>query len=208
MTEAQINEEVMKDSQNWLDAGSGSLGRVYLEVLQCDELPNLDTGGFLGNKTDTFVFAVFEDTIVKTDIIDDSLSPRWLPWSNRAFVFHIMNCTSPLYLGVFDFDPGYDDHDLIGRIAIDLCNFHKNTTFVLKYDVFPTAKLTDRVRQGSIKIRLRLEVDDERKMLLSALEPPPTVYVNVKAKKDWALVRYTCQGKVDTSAYSMKVINS
>ena len=78
MTEPQIDEEVVKESQNWLDAGSGSLGRIYLEVLECEGLPNLDTGGFLGNKTDTFVTAVYEDTIVKTDIIDDSLSPRWL----------------------------------------------------------------------------------------------------------------------------------
>lgn len=208
MTEPQIDEEVVKESQNWLDAGSGSLGRIYLEVLECEGLPNLDTGGFLGNKTDTFVTAIYEDTIVKTDIIDDCLSPRWLPWSNRAFVFHMMSSSSPLYLGVFDYDPGFDDHDLIGRVAIDLTNMHKNTTFVLKYDIFPTAKLTDRVKQGSIKIRLRLEVDDERKMLLSALEPPPTVYVNCKSRKEWTTVRYTCQGKVDTSAYSMKVINS
>lgn len=209
MTEPQIDEEVLKESQNWLDAGSGDLGRIYLEVLECEGLPNLDAGGFLGNKTDTFVTAVYEDTIVKTDVIDDCLSPRWLPWSNRAFVFHMMSSSSPLYLGVFDYDPGIgDDHDLIGRVAIDLTNMHKNTTFVLKYDIFPTAKLTDRVKQGSIKIRLRLEVDDERKLLLSALEPPPIVYVNCKSRKDWATVRYTCQGKVDTSLYSMKVINS
>jgi len=208
MTRAQIEDEVMHESQNWLDTGSGTLGRVYLEVLECDGLPNLDTGGFLGNVTDAFVCAVFEDAIVKTDVIDDSLCPRWLPWTNRAFVFHMMNSSSPLYLGVFDFDGGFDDHDLIGRVAIDLCNLRKDTTYVLKYNIFPTAKMTDRVVQGSIKIRLRLEVDDERKMLMSALEPPPIVYVNVKNRKDWALVRYTCQGKIDTSAYSMQVINS
>jgi len=208
MTEEQIEDEVMNESQNWVDTGSGKLGRIYLEVLECDGLPNLDTGGFLGNKTDTFVCAVFEDTVVKTDTIDDSLCPRWLPWTNRAFIFHMMNSSSPLYLGVFDFDPGYDDHDLIGRVAIDLCNMHKDTTYVLKYDIYPTAKLTDRVKQGTLKIRLRLEVDDERQILLAALEPPPTVYVNVKTRKDWVLVRYTCQGRVDTDAYSMKVINS
>ena len=208
MTKEQIEREVLFESSNWLDTGSGSLGRVYLEILACDGLPNLDTGGFLGNKTDTFVCAVFEDTVAKTDTIDDSLSPRWLPWSNRAFVFHMMHSSSPLYLGVFDYDPGYDDHDLIGRIAIDLCNMFKDTTYLLSYDIYPTAKVTDRVKQGTIKIRLRLEVDDERKMLLKALEPPPTVYVNVKSRKDWALVRYTCQGKIDTEAYSMKVINS
>jgi hypothetical protein len=44
--------------------------------------------------------------------------------------------------------------------------------------------------------------------VLKGLEPPPTVYVNVKTRKDWVLVRYTCQGKVNTDLYSMKVINS
>ena len=55
MTEQQIQDEVMNESKNWLDAGSGKLGRLYLEVIECDGLPNLDTGGFLGNKTDGYV---------------------------------------------------------------------------------------------------------------------------------------------------------
>jgi hypothetical protein len=208
MSEEKIEQEVVKESRDWIDTGSGDLGRVYVEILSCDGLPNLDTGGFLGNKTDTFVCTVFEDTVIMTDIIDDCLAPRWLPWSKRAFVFHMMHSSSALFLGVFDFDPGLDDHDLIGRVTVDLANLQKDTTYDLTYSIFPTARMTERKSNGRIRVRVRLEVDDERKMMLSTLEPPPTIYVNVKTKKEWRLVRYTCQGKYDMDAYSMKVINS
>lgn len=71
MTEEEIEFEHIKESQHWIDSGSGKLGKIYVEVLGCDGLPNLDTGGFLGNKTDAFVSIVFEDSVVQTDIIDD-----------------------------------------------------------------------------------------------------------------------------------------
>ena len=208
MTQEAIEKEVMQESRSWLDMGSGSLSRVFVEILGCDDLPNLDTGGFLGNKTDAFIALIYEDTVVKTDVIDDTLNPRWLPWSKRAFIFHTQHPSSPLFLGVFDFDPGLDDHDLIGRVSVDLSNMQKDTMYILTYDIYPTAKMTTRKKKGSISVRIRMEVDDDRKMLLAGLEPPPTLYVNVKTRKDWRLVRYTCQGKYDMDAYNMKVINS
>jgi len=55
---------------------------------------------------------------------------------------------------------------------------------------------------------LRLEINDERLLLLSSLEPPPVVYVNSKKKQDFRIVRVTCAGKYDLEAYSMKLINS
>jgi hypothetical protein len=80
MTNDKIKAHIVKPSQHWVDAaGSGNLGRIVLEVLGCDGLPNLDTGGFLGNKTDAFVSVVYEDVYVRTDTIDDCLSPRWMP---------------------------------------------------------------------------------------------------------------------------------
>jgi len=209
MTKDQIDEETKKESFHWLDVGSGRLGRLHVEILGCDGLPNLDSGG--RNKTDTFVALVYEDSVVKTDVVDDCLNPRWLPWSKRATIFHIHHSSSQLFLGVFDYDqsvhPG-DDHDLIGRVAVDLTNIRKDTMYVLKYDLFTTAKISDRKRLGSITIRLRMEVEDDRVVLLSNLEPPPEFYVNVKTRKDFRVVKYTCTGKYDTSKYDIKFINS
>ena len=71
----------MKESNSWIDIGSGNLGKIFVEVLGCDNLPNMDTGATFGNKTDAFVSIVYEDCFVRTDVIADSLSPRFLPWS-------------------------------------------------------------------------------------------------------------------------------
>jgi Ca2+-dependent lipid-binding protein len=211
MTKSQIEEEYVKDSLRWVDAGAGRLGRLFVEILGCDDLPNLDVGGFAGNKTDAFVSLVFEDAVVQTDVVDDTLSPRWLPWTKRAFIFHMLHSSSQLFMGVFDYDAGInpaDDHDLIGRISVDLSNLRKDTVYTLNYKLCTTARMSGRKEKGSITIRLRLEIEDERKLLLSALEPPPKVYVNVKTRKEFRVVRYTCTGKYNMEKYSMKVINS
>ena len=42
MTSAELQEHAFRRSTNWIDAGSGSIGRIYLEVIGCDGLPNLD----------------------------------------------------------------------------------------------------------------------------------------------------------------------
>lgn len=165
----------------------------------------------MGNKTDAFVALVFEDAVAQTDIIDDTLAPRWLPWTKRAFIFHLMHSSSQLFLGVFDFDEGInpaDDHDLVGRVSVDLSNLIKDTVYTLKYNLYTTAQRSDRESKGSITIRVRLEIEDERKLLLSAIEPPPRMYVNVKTRKEFRVVRFTCTGKYNMEKYSMKVINS
>lgn len=196
MTEADLKAETIKDSHQWIDTGSGQLGRLFVEILSCEDLPNMDTGG--RNKTDTFVAIVFEDSVAKTDIIDDCLNPLWPPWCQRAFIFHMFHSSSQLFLGVFDFDEGVnptDDHDLIGRISVDLSNLRHDTVYVLKYNIYTTARMSERKQKGTITIRLRIEIPDERKLLLSNLEPPPEMYVNVKKRKDYRVVYYTCTGK-------------
>ena len=208
MTHEDIQLECMQPSDHWVDAGTGSLGRIYLEVLGCDGLPNLDTGGFLGNKTDAFVSLVFEDCYVRTDTIDDCLSPRWLPWMRRAFIFNIYHSSSQLLLGVFDYDAGFDDHDLIGRVSVDISNLRNYSEYVLCYTIYPSARISGRSPGGQITIRLRLEIPDERKIVLSTLEPPPPFYVNVKKRKDFRVVRSTCIGKFDYEKYSIKTIKS
>ncbi|KAL7573033.1 hypothetical protein ACA910_018725 [Epithemia clementina (nom. ined.)] len=209
MTRDAIETETYHDSQHWIDVGSGRLGKLFVEILGCEDLPNLDIGG--RNKTDAFVALVYEDAVVKTDVVDDCLNPRWLPWTKRAAIFHIHHSSSKLYLGVFDFDPSFhpaDDHDLVGRVTVDLANLRPDSIYVLKYDLYTTSRVSDRKRNGTLTLRLRLEIEDERLVLLSNLEPPPDFYVNAKTRKDYRVIMYTCTGKYDTSRYSIQYINS
>ena len=116
MTKDEIQKESMKDSQNWLDTGTGKLGRVFLEIIGCNDLPNLDTGG--RNKTDTFVSIVYEDSVMKTDVIDDCLNPRFLPWMRRAFIFHMFHTSSQIFLGAFDYDESLNPADDHGTLVV------------------------------------------------------------------------------------------
>ena len=99
LTNPVLQKHVLEPSHEWVDMGEGELGKVYVEILGCDGLPNMDSGGFYGNKTDTFVACVYEDVYGRTDVIDDCLSPRWLPWSNRAFIFSMGHPSSLLNIG-------------------------------------------------------------------------------------------------------------
>ena len=169
----------------------------------------MDTGGFAGNKTDAFVSLVYEDAVTRTDVVDDCLAPRWMPWSQRAFIFHMLHSSSQLFVGVYDFDSGpADDHDMIGRVSVDMTNLRPNSVYTLKFDLCNSAQMSGRKKKGTITLRLRLEIPDERKLLLSNMEPPPPMYVNTKTRRDFRVVRTTCAGKYDMDKYGMRVINS
>jgi hypothetical protein len=69
MTKEQINDESMKHSTNWLEAGSGSLGRLYFELIGCDNLPNMDSTTLNPlDKTDSF--ACKSTAVVDTYLVD------------------------------------------------------------------------------------------------------------------------------------------
>jgi len=204
LTKERIEEETMKPSYNWTDIGSGSLGKIFVEVLGCDDLPNLDTSGALGDKTDAFVSLVYEDCFAKTDVVADCLSPRWLPWTRRAFIFNMMHTSSQLFLGVFDSDDNsLSLHDLVGRVSVDLSNFRPNSIYELHYNLYKTAQCVREPNFGTIKIRLRMELEDERTLLLSNFQLPQSVYVNVDSKKDYEVIRKTVNGNFDTKRFSL-----
>jgi hypothetical protein len=72
MTLSQIEDETMKPSYEYIEAGSGSLGKIMLEILKCDDLPNKDKklpGSMDMGLTDAFAAIVFEDAVVNTDVI-------------------------------------------------------------------------------------------------------------------------------------------
>ncbi|KAG7365165.1 C2 domain containing protein [Nitzschia inconspicua] len=189
--------ETRLPSKNWVEAGSGTLGKLFVEILSCHDLPNMDSGGQLGNLTDTFCCVVYEDSCAMTDVIDDELSPHWMPWTQRAFCFNMIHPASVLYLAAFDFDLGIGQHDAIGRVAVNICNLQRDTIHTLKYNLYPSSNITDRIAVGSITIRLRIECFDERAALLAGLKPRPNIHVNVTKEKSFRVVRYTCFGEYD-----------
>lgn len=207
LTKEQIEEEAWKPSHSWLDIGSGNLGKVFVEVIKCDGLPNMDTGSAFGNLTDAFVSLVYEDCFARTHTVDDCLSPRFMPWSRRAFILHTMHTSSQLFVGVFDSDP-HSSHELLGRVSVDLTNLIPNMIYTMKYNLFNTAKCNPRGEKcGSITLRLRLELESERKLLLSNLHYPDSVYVNSDNKKDFKVMHQTVHGNVDMKKYGLANIN-
>mmetsp|Transcript_27095 Transcript_27095/g.30920 ORF Transcript_27095/g.30920 Transcript_27095/m.30920 type:complete len:1030 (-) Transcript_27095:480-3569(-) len=197
MTAREIRYETLLPSKNWIECGSGNLGKLHVEILSCHDLPNLDVGEAVGNLTDSFVSLVFEDSCAMTEVINDELSPHWLPWTQRAFCFGILHPASILYLGVFDYDLGVGNFDPIGRVAVNVSNFQKNTTYNLKYNLYPSSNVTDRTAVGSIQIRLLIECFDEKAALLEAVKPRPKMHVNAKKERTFKVIRYTCFGEFD-----------
>jgi len=55
MNDEQVEAETWKQSTQWIEAGSGDLGKLYVEILGCSHLPNLDLATLsLTDKTDAF----------------------------------------------------------------------------------------------------------------------------------------------------------
>ena len=127
------------------------------------------------NKTDSFVAIVYEDTFAKTDVIDDCLSPRWMPYMQRAFTLRTMFPNSQLFLSVFDYDSG-GGHDLVGRVSVDLTNLRPGSEYLLQYNLYKSAKVGSRKPRGTLIIRLRIETDDERQNIIRNLSLPPSIF--------------------------------
>jgi hypothetical protein len=209
MTSQMLYTQTILPSQNWVQAGSkgSSLGRLHLEILSAHGLPNVDIGGRVGNETDAFCAAVYGDAMVQTDVIDDELNPHWPCWTQRAFTFHMQHPSQMLYLSVFGFKRNPLHHRPIGRVEINPINLQHNTLYNLEYDLCRLSHATERRSQGKIRVRLRIEVDDERKSLLAALRPPPATYINVIKKKSLHVGRYTACGEYDNEQqFSLPVL--
>eukprot|EP00804_Cyclotella_cryptica_P025385 CCRYP_016517-RB/>CCRYP_016517-RB protein AED:0.00 eAED:0.00 QI:485/1/1/1/0/0/2/1112/991 len=205
-TEEELHRECWKASSNWIKAGSGTLGKVYIEVLQCRGLPNVDNGP--GNKTDAFVSIVYEDVMVQTDVIDDSLSPMWMPWTQRAFVFNMDHPSKAIYVGVVDYDVGPLEHECIGRAVIQVNKFSPGMVYTLSYKLYESSTLTDRGGDaGIITLRLRVEYD-EKKYLYDGWSAPSPQFVNSQQWKSHRVAKYCCDGPHDDEVFEMRVFRS
>ncbi len=142
-------------------------------------------------------------------MISNCLSPRWLPWTTRAFIFQIMHPSAELFVGVFDYDgTDLNDHDGCGRVTIDPSKFENKMEYVVTYNLYESKRNPScRNPQGTITLRIRVEYN-EREMLFKSLEYPKEILINCRRRKDWELARFTCEGKERFDQYSLDVIYS
>ena len=187
---------------------------MYLEVLGCDNVENKDVG--VGNKTDVMICCVYGDVIVHTDVVFDCLSPRFMPWTQRAFLFHIKHPSDLINIGIFDFGASNSvdlsnliGDERIGQISIGISTLKPSTEYILHYDVSRDDSFSNKRKiTGSISLRLRLEWVNERNALLSSLSRPESYRINVKKKASFQITRWTVNKECDTEAYSMNTITS
>jgi hypothetical protein len=132
-----------------------------------------------GGKTNVFASIVYEDCIVNNEVINDTLSPtgRWMPWTQRAFIFNTMHPLSELMVGVLDYDSPAPmaTHDPIGGASVDIANLRPKTEYTLSYNLYMSTIVKKRKSNGSRKLWIRLEVPNERKAIMAGLQPPPQV---------------------------------
>lgn len=181
---------------------------VYFELIGCDGLPNLDaTTMNVLDKTDSFASIAFEDCLVNTDVINDSLSPRWMPWSYRAFAFNVSHPSSDILLALFDYDPECSPaqvlsratgglHDRIGRVRINLAKFLPDTTYNLTYPLFLGGEVDKHRKKnmGKVHVRFRIECKNQRKVMIAGLVPPKHSYLAVARSVDFEVARFTVDG--------------
>ena len=105
------------------------------------------------NKSDPFVRIVYEDCSRQTDMINDCLSPRWLPWTQRAFILHMTHPSSQIFLGVFDYDK-VSSNDFLGKVSVDITHLRPQTEYVLDYKLFNSlmSKEQEPGVEGTIKV--------------------------------------------------------
>lgn len=195
MTGIEMQIESEKPSKNWIEAGSGNLGKIFLEVLGCKNLPNLDFSPTGQDKTDAYVCVAHEDSIVNTSVISDSLNPLWMPWTQRAFIFNMIYPSSQIAVGVFDHDL-ICKHDPVGRVVINITNFCPNTSYIIKYDLTALIK-GQRQTRASITLRIHVQFENERKALIAGMYPSETsLDLNVEEKQHFRTANYTVSNEV------------
>lgn len=217
--------EAMKPSEEWITVGSPNAnGKVYVEVLACNDLPNLDGPSVvnINNLTDAFCCLIMEDNIVNTSFIPDCLNPRWMPTGDhRAFVFGVQHPSSHLYVGIFNhnstakiFKPinAFQEwiHTPVGRVKINLTQLHPDTLYTLHYNIYEVSQDSAKNRltgkhNGTLIIRIRIQWD---KQLLAGKQLPPAYFISVPRKHDFQTATYTTVGERASDTFSIRNLTS
>jgi len=212
LSEEELIAAVYSPSKNWIECGSSSSdntdngGRVYVEILHCDNLPNCDAA----NKTSSFVSIVHDDAAVQTDIIHNCLSPLWMPWTKRSFAFNRKSIQSTMYIGVFHYDAVNPlGHVGIGRVAVNLQNMRSDHIYLLSYTLYTSSVYTNRTPSGTITLRIRIDSgSNEQSLLISSIKGQSNNALNFRKKKSLAIVKYTCFGDHLEDKFDLNLLKS
>ena len=87
-----------------------------------------------------------------------------MPWTQRAFLFHISHPSDLIHVGIFDYDETSNvevlnfSSDRIGQLVIGISDFKPNTEYVLNYNIVKDESFADKRKyNGSVTLRLRIE---------------------------------------------------
>jgi len=191
LSQEELIEEAMKPSREWLHLGSGTAGRVFVELIGVDGL----AVSMLG-KSDPFGLLIFEDSYGKTDVINNCGSPKWMHWSRRAFIFNMDHSSSDLRVGIFDYDK-MGNHDMLGRAVVQVNRLMPDTDYVLKYKLYEDTSTVEREGMGTVTLRVRIEYESPKQVVLSALKMSDDQYVNFQEDRQLHIARQVVEGKTD-----------
>ena len=97
-----------------------ALGELRIELLECDGLPTMDLGAW--DENDIYALVVFEDTVARTQVIQDVDNPCWHSECARGFNLPIHSASSALHLALFDSDEDAALNKLSGGLSRGLSN--------------------------------------------------------------------------------------
>jgi len=163
-------------------------------------------------KSDPYAVFVLEEHAIKTDYIEQCLSPIYPSLCRRSAKFPIKQACSTLYVGAFDYDGDanpLDDDDPLGRIAIKLSAIRPNTEYDVTYP-FQHSELTAlKGERGFIRLRYYLDWNhNDRQVLLSYLKHPQSFIVATDDRKLWSSALYCIHGKHIGDEYNWKIFMS
>jgi C2 domain len=212
----EIDSIAHQPSTKWVTAGCGGLGTLQVELIGCNDLPQMDADL---SGTDAFMAVVFEDNFLVSDVIWNHLHPRWMPWSTRAFRFKMRHPASLLHVAVFDFDEiPMTQHNPVGRVVLRPSRFQSGLTYTLHYPLqdypdeqpLPDGHVLDdspmKPKRGSVILRIRLDWDNEAMAMKLLLAPPPRLIINVDNKKSFDVLCYTTHGAGYMSKASLQSV--
>ena len=174
MTPAELTREMVRDSEVFHDMrrGSAAVGSLRVEVISVQGIPrpkalaerltndihHKSSGGavaYLASSSEAF----------RTDVIPGIRDHFWLSKARRAAVFPVPGPYARLYAGVFD----AVTNDFAGRVVVDVAALRPGCTYDITLPLRRTAYMYTREARGCIRLRIKLDWDDERAAVLSYL---------------------------------------